>query len=171
MTKKTNHRRPHTQSGAQPYAHGLHVVALFEGAKGLLVLLAGFELLSFLHKDIHEVALRLVEHMHLNPASHYPRIFLDAMESVNDTKLWSMALAAALYAVVRMIEAAGLWFEQKWAEWFAILTGGMYIPVEVYEVIKQRTWPGITVLTVNVGVVAYLLSVLLKNGDRSATGR
>lgn len=41
----------------------MHIVALFEGTKGLLVLLVGFELLTFIHKDIHEAALRLVEHI------------------------------------------------------------------------------------------------------------
>ena len=95
----------------------------------MLVLLVGFELLSFIHKDIHEASLRLVEHIHLNPASHYPRIFLDLTERITDTKLWSMAIAAAMYFVVRMIEAVGLWFRKSWAEWFAVLTGGIYIPI------------------------------------------
>jgi len=147
---------------------GLHVVALFEGSKGLLVLLAGFGLLSFIHKDIHEAAMRLVEHIHLNPARHYPQIFLDLTERINDTKLWSMAIAAALYSVVRMIEAVGLWLRKTWAEWFAILTGGMYIPIEIFEVARRVTWPKVTVLVVNFGVVSYLLYVLIKNGGKGA---
>ena len=61
-----------TASGNNPHARGLHIVALFEGAKGVLVLLVGFELLTFIHEDSHEAALRLVEHIHLNPAGHYP---------------------------------------------------------------------------------------------------
>lgn len=155
--KKHSTRKPHTR--------GLHVVALFEGAKGMLVLLVGFELLSFIHKDIHEAALRLVEHIHLNPASHYPRIFLDLTERITDTKLWSMAIAAAMYFVVRMIEAVGLWFRKSWAEWFAVLTGGIYIPIEIFEVARSVTWPRVTVLVVNLGVVSYLLFVLIKNGE------
>jgi hypothetical protein len=58
-------------SGSTQHTRGLHIVALFEAAKGLLVLLVGFELLTFIHKDIHEAAMRLVKHIHLNPASHY----------------------------------------------------------------------------------------------------
>jgi uncharacterized membrane protein (DUF2068 family) len=158
--------RKHT--GPKTHSRGLHVVALFEGAKGLLVLLAGFGLLTFIHKDVHEAALRLVEHIHLNPASHYPRIFLDLTEHVSDTKLWGMALAAAMYSVVRMIEAVGLWLRKGWAEWFAVLTGGMYIPVEIFEVARSVTWPRVTVLIVNVGVVSYLLFVLIKGGRKGA---
>jgi uncharacterized membrane protein (DUF2068 family) len=152
-----------------PHARGLHIVALFEGAKGLLVLLAGFELLSFIHKDLHEAAMRLVAHLHLNPASHYPRIFLDLMERIHDTQLWGLAMAAAMYSVVRMIEAVGLWLRKAWAEWFAVLTGGMYIPIEIVEVVRSVTWPRVTVLAVNLGVVSYLLYVLFRKGGKGAT--
>jgi uncharacterized membrane protein (DUF2068 family) len=112
---------------AAPSHAGLHLVALFEGAKGLLVLLAGFGLLTFIHKDVHEGAIGLVEHFHFNPASHYPRIFLDLTERITDTRLWAMACAALIYSIVRLAEATGLWLGRKWAEWFGILTGGMYI--------------------------------------------
>lgn len=152
----------------KPHARGLHVVALFEGAKGILVLLVGFELLNFIHQDIHEAALQLVRHFHFNPASHYPRIFLDLMGSISDTKLWDMAIAAALYSVMRMIEAVGLWLKRTWAEWFAVLTGGMYIPVEIYEVAHGITWPKVTLLLVNVGVVTYLSFVLIKDCEKRA---
>src|ERR1039457_755935 len=150
----------------QPHARGLHVVALFEGAKGLLVLLVGFELLTYIHKDINEAAMHLVKHLHLNPASHYPRIFLDLTEHIDDTKLWSMPLSATMYFVVSMIEAAGLWLRKTWAAWFAVLTCGMYVPVEIYEVAIKVTWPRVTVLVVNLGIVSYLLFVLIKEREK-----
>jgi uncharacterized membrane protein (DUF2068 family) len=158
----------HKQSGNKTHARGMHVVALFEGAKGLLVLLVGFELLTFIHKDIHVAALRLVEHFHLNPASNYPRIFLDLSERIDDTKLWSMAIAALMYSVVRMVEAVGLWLRKAWAEWFAVMTGGIYIPIEIYEVAYRVTWPRVIVLVVNLGIVSYLLFVLIRDGKRRA---
>jgi len=163
--------RTRISSTKNTHSRGLHIVALFEGAKGLLVLVAGFGLLTYIHKDIHEAAARLVEHIHLNPASHYPRIFLELTERLNDAKLWSMAIAATAYSVVRMVEAVGLWMRKSWAEWFAVLTGGMYIPVEIFEVARSVTWPRVTVLVVNLGVVSYLLFVLVKNGNKGAALR
>lgn len=142
------------------------MVALFEGLKGLLVLMAGFGLLSFLHKDINESAMHLVEYFHFNPSSHYPRIFLSLAEHITDAKLWHMAIAAAMYSIVRMIEAVGLWLRKTWAEWFAVLTGSMYIPVEIFEVYRRVTWPRVTVLSINVVVVLYLLFVLIQNGGK-----
>ncbi|MDA8415315.1 MAG: DUF2127 domain-containing protein [Desulfobacteraceae bacterium] len=158
--------RSRTHSTRNAHARGLHIVALFEGAKGMLVLLAGCGLLMFIHKDIHEAAVKLVEQYHLNPASHYPRIFLDLSERIHDTQLWGLAIAAAMYFVVRMIEAVGLWLRKSWAEWFAVLTGGMYIPVEMFEVVRSSTWPRVTVLAVNLGVVSYLLFVLIRDNGR-----
>ncbi len=154
-------------SSKKPHARGLHIVALFEGAKGLLVLIVGFGLLSFIHQDVHEAAVRLVKHIHLNPASHYPQIFLDLTKRINDTRLWGIAIAATMYFVVRMVEAVGLWLRKPWAEWFAVLTGGMYIPVEIFEVARSVTWPRVTVLVVNLGVVSYLLFVLIRNGGKA----
>jgi uncharacterized membrane protein (DUF2068 family) len=163
----SKHRPKHRGTGSS-HARGLHVVALFEGAKGIVVLLAGFGLLSFIHKDLHGAAVRLVEHSHLNPASHYPRIFLDLTERITDTRLWSLALGATTYAVVRLIEAVGLWLRKSWAEWFAILTGVLYIPIEIFEVARSVTWPRVTVLVVNLGVVGYLLLAVQRNGRKKA---
>jgi uncharacterized membrane protein (DUF2068 family) len=164
MNIRPSRTSKHTSSGKN--VRGLHVVALIEGAKGLLVLMVGFGLLSFIHKDVDESAMHLVEHFHLSPTSHYPRIFLDLAEHITETKLWYMALAAIIYSVVRIIEAIGLWLRKTWAEWFAVLTGSLYIPVEIFEVIRRVTWQRVTVLSINVVVVAYLLFVLIQNGSK-----
>jgi uncharacterized membrane protein (DUF2068 family) len=150
----------------RPSMGGLRVVALLEGAKGALVLLTGFGLLAFIHKDLHQAAEQLVRHFHINPASHYPRIFIDLSARTTDMKLWAMAIGAMFYAVIRFAEAAGLWMQRRWAEWFGLLTGGMYVPVEIYEVVRGVTWPKVTVLVVNAGVVAYLLMTVSRSKGR-----
>lgn len=139
---------------------GLRWIALFEGAKGALVLVTGFGLLALIHKDLHELAVRLVEVMHLNPASHYPRIFIDLAGRISDPQLWLIAGMALCYAVIRFVEAWGLWKQQTWAEWFGLISGGIYIPLELYELVRQFTWPRSTLLALNLLVVAYLVLVV-----------
>jgi uncharacterized membrane protein (DUF2068 family) len=139
---------------------GLRVVALFEGAKGLLVLFVGFGVLALIHKDLHSFAEQLVRHFHLNPARHYPRIFIDAANHLTDARLWAMAFSALLYSVVRFVEAIGLWLQWQWAKWFGVLTGGIYLPIEIFEIMRGITWPKVTVLIVNVGIVGYLAYAL-----------
>jgi len=150
---------------------GLRIVSVVEGAKGLLVLFVGFGLLELLHKDLHAAAEQIVRTLHLNPASHYPRIFIDAAYHTTDGKLWAMAFSAMLYSVVRFVESVALWLNQQWAEWFGLLTGGMYMPLEVFEIMLGATPLKVAVLIVNAGIVAYLAYVLYQSrrtGNRTA---
>jgi uncharacterized membrane protein (DUF2068 family) len=142
-------------------ARGIRVVAVFEALKGVLVLSAGLGLLSLVHHDLQATAERLVRHSHLNPARHYPRIFIEAASHTNDSRLRSLAALAFLYAAVRFIEAYGLWQTRVWAEWFAIIAGSLFLPVEVYEMFRRATWMRGTVLLTNLFIVAYLVSVRL----------
>ncbi len=66
---------------------GIRTVAVFEALKGVLVLLAGFGLLSLVHRDLEEVAEHLVRISHLNPAYHYPRIFIEAATHTDNNRL------------------------------------------------------------------------------------
>ena len=95
---------------------GLRTVAVFEAAKGLIVLLAGLGLLSLIHRDAQSVAEEIVKMLHLNPARQYPRIFIDVASKLTDARLWFLSLAALIYATVRFVETYGLWHELPWAE-------------------------------------------------------
>jgi len=150
---------------------GLRIVSIFEATKGLLVLLTGFGLLTYIHEDLHLAAERLVRHFHLNPASRYPLIFLDLASHVTDKQLWLMALFAVFYAVVRFVEAYGLWYGRRWAEWVGLLTGGIYIPLELFEISRGVTWPKAVLLIVNAGIVGYLYMILYRSRQKRKHGR
>jgi uncharacterized membrane protein (DUF2068 family) len=141
---------------------GLRGVALLEGTKGALVLFAGVGLLSLVHRDFQQLAEELVRHFHLNPARHYPKIFIHAAAHLSDARLRMLAAAALLYALTRLVEAYGLWRARGWAKWFAVLSGGAYIPLEVYHLSHRVTWPNLLLLIVNVIIVGYLIVTLRK---------
>src|SRR5919107_5079568 len=149
-------------------AAGVRAVAVFEALKGTLVLVAGFGLLSLVHRDLEDLAERLVRHSHLDPASHYPRVFVEAAANMNDARLRTLAALAFAYSVVRFVEAYGLWHMRAWAEWFAILSGCLYLPVELYELFERPTHLRGLVLFFNACIVAYLLYVRLSRTGRAA---
>ena len=138
-------------------ATGLRLVALFEAGKGLLVLLVGLELLSLIHQGVQDVGEQIVERFHLNFARHHPRILLYATSHLNDSNVRLLALAALAYSTVRFIEAYGLWRLRAWAEWFAIVSGGVYLPFELFELVRHPTLVKAGVLVVNLGIVLYLV--------------
>jgi uncharacterized membrane protein (DUF2068 family) len=138
-------------------------VALFEAAKGLVVLLAGFGLLSLLHRDLRVVAAAVVGRLHLNPTEGFGSVFIQAAARTTDARLWLLASFGLLYALFRFIEAYGLWFARVWAEWLAVISGGIYLPFEIYEASERLTWVRISALLVNVAVVVAMISVLRRN--------
>jgi uncharacterized membrane protein (DUF2068 family) len=131
-------------------------VALFEAGKGVVVVAAGLGLMALIHRNVQVLAEEIVRHLHLNPAQHFPRIFLEAAARANDARLWALALTALLYATVRFVEAYGLWRQRTWAEWFGIFTGGIYLPVELYELTVSVTLVKVAVFLVNLFIVFWL---------------
>ncbi len=139
---------------------GLRAVALFEAAKGALVLIAGFGLAALVHRDAQHIAERLVHRLHLDAAKRYPRIFLDLMSNVSDAQLWALAALAAVYAVLRFAEAYGLWFGRRWGEWIAAVSGGIYVPVEIYELSRGISSIKLAALCLNAAVVTWMCYIL-----------
>jgi uncharacterized membrane protein (DUF2068 family) len=139
---------------------GLKTIAIFEALKGSLVLLAAAGLVSWVHKYAQDAAEEIVQQFHLNPASRYPHIFLDAIASLNSTKLWLLAGGAGVYAAIRLTEAYGLWHERTWAEWVGAVSGAIYLPFEVYELTRGISVVKVSLLVLNLGIVGFLTRTL-----------
>ena len=137
--------------------NGERLIAAFEAFKGILVLLAGFGLIELIRHDAAELAEKLIQHFHLDPAGHYPHIFLEVANNASNAKLWGLAILAFAYTIVRLFEGYGLWNNLRWAKWLAAVSGGIYVPFEVYEAITKFSWLPIVILLSNVVVVIYLL--------------
>ena len=140
----------------------IRAIACFEAFKGVVVLVAATGVARLMHKDLGDIAERLVEHAHFNPASRYPRIFLDAVERVQDTRLLWLAGGAAAYVTLRFAEAYGLFRERAWAEWLAALSGGLYVPLEIAKLVDRPSTLGAAVLIGNLAVVAVMVWALLQ---------
>ncbi len=147
----------------------MRAIALFEAAKAALVLLAGFGCLSLLHRDVHLIATQIIKHIHLNPAHHYPHIFIDAASKVTDTHLWMLASLALTYAIIRGAEAYGLWYEQRWAEWLALLSGIIYLPIEFYELAHGVSWIKVSAVVINFLIIIYMAYKLRRQLHAPAT--
>ena len=129
---------------------------------GLVVLMAASGLLSLIHKDVHAVAAKFIQHLHLNPASHYPQIFLDATSNLHDSRLVLLAIGAGLYAFLRFLEAYGLYAEKAWAEVLAAVSGAIYVPFELAKLLRRPTWHSTLFLAINLLVVALMVWALLQ---------
>lgn len=128
-------------------------IALLEAVKGLLVVASGAALLEIAHRGAQRIAEDLVHHLHLNPANHFPRIFVDAAANLTSGRLRLLAIAAAVYSLARFVEAYGLWRGYTWARLFGIATGAIYVPFELWELVRKVTMIGVCALLFNLLVV------------------
>jgi len=148
---------------ARREALGLKSIALFEAAKGVLVIAAGLGLVAFLHRDAQALAEAIITRWHINPASHHPTIFLSLLENPSNGRLWAIGGSAIVYALMRFAEAYGLWHGLAWGNWIGVWSGGMYLPLEIYEMLVHPSWLHAGLTVANVLVVVYLVMGLLRS--------
>lgn len=144
----------------RPTALGLRTIAVFEAAKGAIVLVAGSGLFLLAHRDVQALADQLIAHLHLNPASRYPRIFYYLATEASPGRLQLLGLGALVYAIVRLVEAVGLWRERHWAEWLGIATAVLYLPFEIAALVRKAGPESMVAFGINIAVVAFLASRL-----------
>ena len=55
------------------------------------------------------------------------------------------------------IEAVGLWYQRRWAEYLTFLVTTSLLPLEIYEIATRTTALKVIAFVINVAVVVYLL--------------
>jgi uncharacterized membrane protein (DUF2068 family) len=143
--------------------HMLRAVALFELLKGIFVLLMGVLAIALVHKDVWLIAESLLAAFHVDTERRSAQFVLNFADSITDARLWAAARIAFAYAVLRFAEGYGLWHERTWAEWVALVSGALLLPMEIRELLRGWTWVRGAVFLGNVAVVLYMLHVILAN--------
>jgi uncharacterized membrane protein (DUF2068 family) len=82
---------------------------------------------------------------------------IDKLFTLQSSKLHLFAVVILAYAAVEGIEAVGLWYQRRWAEYLTFLVTASLLPVEVYELANRLSPLKILAFMINVAVVAYLL--------------
>ena len=134
----------------------LRWVAVYEALKGILVLGAASAAFELVHMDVQKIAEGLVNHFHLDPASRYPRIFLGIASNLGDIHVLALGLGALSYALIRLVEAYGLWHGKRWAWIFGIASASLYLPIEIFELIKHVNRIELALFLINIAILVVL---------------
>jgi uncharacterized membrane protein (DUF2068 family) len=102
-------------------------------------------------------------------ASHGMAHRIDELFSLQTHRLHVFALVAMTYAIIEGIEAIGLWYCKRWAEYLTLLVTASLLPVEVYELTHHVSPFKVVALVINIAVVAYLLFAKRLFGLRGGT--
>jgi uncharacterized membrane protein (DUF2068 family) len=82
---------------------------------------------------------------------------VDRLFSLQSSTLHLFAVIALVYAIVEGVEAVGLWYARRWAEYLTLIVTASLLPVEVYELAHHFTVLKVGAFVLNVAVVIYLL--------------
>jgi uncharacterized membrane protein (DUF2068 family) len=143
---------------ASSHRGGLRTVAVLEALKGMLALAAAFGFIVVLRRDVdlENAAENLLYFLHIDPDRRLSQAFLDAAGKMMNAKIGTVLAIALAYAILRFAEAYGLWKLRAWAEWLAIISGCVYLPFEIYKIIRQPTQFHWALLGINIVVVLYI---------------
>ena len=78
--------------------------------------------------------------------------------TLESSTLYAVAAAAAVYAVLEGVEAVGLWYQRRWAEYLTFAATCAFFPYEIYELSKAVSPFKVVAVVVNVAIAIYLLS-------------
>lgn len=160
--KRQRLRRPSGPPSAvdlRSHVAGLRTVATIEALKGVLAIVLTVCLLLLLHKDVEQIAGDMLDALHISPDHAFSHAVLNVAQHMTDGRIWAIAAGALAYAIVRFVESYGLWNRRVWAEWFALLSGSLYIPLEITKALEHPDTIHILVLVTNVLIVLYMLWV------------
>jgi uncharacterized membrane protein (DUF2068 family) len=148
---------------SSPGFSGLRAVAVLEAAKGIIVLLLGLGLFTLVHADLDAVAEEITAFLHVNPEGRFSRVFLSLADHTTSRTLWLLATGALVYSAVRFTEAYGLWHRKEWAQWFALLSGALYLPGELYSLLHHSNLLKWTIFATNTMIVLWIFQLRVRD--------
>ena len=139
----------------------LRTLGVLEAVKGALALAAAGGLVSLRHTDLHEATEVFLRHHGFDPGQHYTRLFIDSVARASNHNLGQIAAFALCYGLIRLVEGYGLWHGKHWAEWFAALSAGLYLPFEIRHFAHRPSFFSAGVILLNIALVIYLGRLLV----------
>jgi uncharacterized membrane protein (DUF2068 family) len=135
----------------------LLLIALFKLVKGVSLIILGVGALKLLRGDVAKTVAHWVDILRVDPENKYIHMAISKIMAISPQELRVASVGTFVYAALLLTEGVGLLYKKRWAEYFTIITTTGLIPLELYEIALEVTWPKIGILTANIVIVLYLV--------------
>jgi uncharacterized membrane protein (DUF2068 family) len=145
---------------------GLKVIAFLKTLRGFGALLFAYSL--YFSIDSSSIGSVLAANPH-GDNSVLASLLLsasDLLASFDKASVVGLIAVALVYAVIRFLEAAGIFLDKTWAECLAMITGLANLVVIGRLIYLQNSVVLASIFVVNVAVLIYLAVVLLRKRKR-----
>ncbi|GGZ77015.1 DUF2127 domain-containing protein [Streptomyces echinoruber] len=143
----------------------LRFLAIERALRGVFVVLVAVAVWRFsnsqdavrrLFEEYLDVFRPVFRHFHYD-LDHSPLV--DSVRKVFGYRHSTLLTVAGLllaYALVELVEAVGLWYAKRWAEYLTVVATAAFLPLEVYELTEHVSGLKIATLVLNVLAVLYI---------------
>jgi uncharacterized membrane protein (DUF2068 family) len=142
------------------------VLALLAGAIFVLAAKRN-ELRAVFYRVLSDIEGTVVDQSH--PKGHGLVGDVEKLLSLRSDTLRLVGAAIGALGVVELVEAVGLWYQKRWAEYLTFLVTAAFLPLEVYELTRTVSPLKVIALIINVAIVVYLLYAKRLFGLRGGT--
>ncbi|MET7572968.1 DUF2127 domain-containing protein [Streptomyces sp. NPDC005492] len=143
----------------------LRFLAIERAVRGVFIVLVAAAVWKFsnsqdsvrkLFDDYLDVFRPVFKHFHYD-LDHSPVV--GSIQKTFGYKHSTLVLVAVLllaYALIELVEAGGLWYAKRWAEYLTVVATAAFLPLEIYELTEHISWLKIATLVLNVLAVLYI---------------
>lgn len=139
---------------------GLLAIGLLKLVEAVFFFLVGVGAIHFVHRDLGEAARRLAERLWFDWDRRLVTWLLNHLDEVTAHRLKQIGIFTFFYAGLRVTEGVGLVLEKVWAEYLTLILTVSFLPWELYELARRPSWFRLSLLLINLAVLAYLIWLL-----------
>lgn len=135
---------------------GFKLIGGFKVACAILFAGVGVGLFRLLGHDVGDVLHHAAATLRLGAGSPFVDNLIAKASGVSPGRLQTLGVVTFLYAALYLVEGVGLILNRRWAGYLTVVATGSLVPLEAYEIYRKPTALRITILVVNLAMVAYV---------------
>ena len=139
---------------------GLLAIGLFKLAKSVFFFCVGIGALHLLHRDLSEEAQKLANALHFEPEGRITALLMEKVTLIDAKRLREIGFFTFAYSAIALVEGMGLMLQKVWAEYLTLSLTVMFLPWELWELVRRPDWGRLALLLINLAVLGYLLWIL-----------